>query len=537
MNSFDRRDAIAACTRALAESPAVDIPSASDESTLVALRAAGDRAAVRTRFHDSVCHAEHRPRNPIAGGVFDALEHARLEAIGVDWLPGVAQNLLAHPGAPRSTMQWLAQEALIGRHGPANVARDVERAREEMRPDLWSGLVALRASIHSQRDYAGAAAAWAELASRYAWCAALSARGSEPSTSRVRGADQAAGVDPESAKPSPSASIRARPGRSANDARAVDGTRYVAYTTQHDRVIDASALAEPAELAALRARLSAEFGETRRAITRLANRLRRILISRQTRHWRFDLDEGLIDAARLASVVAAPSEARPFKAESDSPFPSTAVTLLIDCSGSMRGRPMLVAALTVELLVGALERCGITSEVLGFTTRDWSGGRPHDAWVSAGEFPNPGRLNALEHIVFKPADVPWLRARRGLGVLVRTDLLKENIDGEAVQWAHDRLLCRPERRKLMLVVSDGEPHDEATERANGAAYLIRHLRAVVQEIEDHSPVELAAVGVGHDVLRFYSRAVVIASADELGEALVGFLETFFAGSSVAPAIR
>jgi len=258
---------------------------------------------------------------------------------------------------------------------------------------------------------------------------------------------------------------------------------------------------------------------TRAVIARLAKRLMRVLMARQMREWRFDLDEGLLDASRLAPFVASRGAARPYKQELDSPFPSTAVTLLIDHSGSMRGRPMQIAAMTVEIFARVLERCGVCCEVLGFTTRDWDGGEPARKWASAGYPENPGRLNALEHIVIKAADVPWRRARIGLGLFLHDEMLKENIDGEALAWAHGRLLARREQRRILVVVSDGTPMDEATFAANGYDYLDTHLLSVVAAIETRSPVRLAAIGIGHDVSRFYRNATRIARIDDLGPAL------------------
>ena len=296
-------------------------------------------------------------------------------------------------------------------------------------------------------------------------------------------------------------------------------TGYRVYSTAHDRVVNAAALASRSELEQLRLTLDAELGAVRSVVARLAKRLMRVLMARQTREWQFDLDEGVIDGSRLAALIASGGAARPFKDERESRFPSTVVTLLIDHSGSMRGRPMRIAALTVEIFARVLERCGVTCEVLGFTTREWDGGEPARAWASAGYPENPGRLNALEHIIVKGADVPWRRARAGLGLFVRDEMLKENIDGEALAWAHARLLTRPEARRILVVVSDGTPMDEATMAANGHEYLEQHLQRVIEDIEARSPVTLAAIGIGHDVSAFYRNATKIARIDDLGPAL------------------
>jgi cobaltochelatase CobT len=270
-------------------------------------------------------------------------------------------------------------------------------------------------------------------------------------------------------------------------------------------------------------KLDADFGPLRSTVARLAKRLMRVLMARQAREWRFDLDDGLLDPSRLSVFVASDGAAKPFKQEFESPFPGTVVSLLIDHSGSMRGRPMQIAALTVEIFARVLERCGVRCEVLGFTTAEWDGGEPGRQWAASGYPPDPGRLNALEHIVIKGADVPWRRARVGLGLFLHDELLKENIDGEALAWAHARLLSRPERRRILVVVSDGEPMDEATCAANGFDYLDGHLAAVVEDIERRSPVQLAAIGIGHDVSRFYRNATRISRIDDLGPALTNKL--------------
>ena len=284
-------------------------------------------------------------------------------------------------------------------------------------------------------------------------------------------------------------------------------------------MVQASALASREELERLRLELNADFSQVRSLVARLAKQLMRVLMAKQTREWRFDLEDGWIDPGRLSAFIASRGAARPFKQEFDSPFPSTVVTLLIDHSGSMAGRPMRIAALTVEIFARVLERCGVKCEVLGFTTSDWDGGEPARRWAEDGYPPQPGRLNALEHIVIKSADVPWRRARPALGLFLREEMLKENIDGEALAWAHRRLLARPESRRILIVVSDGTPMDEATFAANGFDYLDGHLAAVVEYIERRSPVKLAAIGIGHDVSRFYRNATRISKIDDLGPAL------------------
>ena len=262
-------------------------------------------------------------------------------------------------------------------------------------------------------------------------------------------------------------------------------------------------------------------------VARLANRLQRRLMAKQNRSWEFDLEEGQLDPARLSRIVVDPLHPLSFKGEKDMQFRDTVVTLLIDNSGSMRGRPIMVAAICADILARTLERCGVKVEILGFTTRAWKGGQSREQWLAAGKPANPGRLNDLRHIVYKSADVPWRRARKNLGLMMREGLLKENIDGEALDWAHNRLMARPEQRKILMVISDGAPVDDSTLSVNPGNYLERHLRRVIEEIENRSPVELIAIGIGHDVTRYYRRAVTIVDAEELGGAMTDKLAELF----------
>ncbi len=262
-------------------------------------------------------------------------------------------------------------------------------------------------------------------------------------------------------------------------------------------------------------------------IGRLANRLQRRLLAHQTRAWEFDLEEGLLDSARLARVVTNPYQSLSFKREKQTNFKDTVVSLLIDNSGSMRGRPIVVAAMSADILARTLERCGVKVEILGFTTRAWKGGQSREHWLSEGKRPNAGRLNDLRHIVYKSANVPWRRARRNLGIMLREGLLKENIDGEALLWAHQRLIARPEQRRILMVISDGAPVDDSTLSVNPSNYLERHLRQVIDSIENQSPVELLAIGIGHDVTRYYRRAVTLVDAEQLGGAVIEKLAELF----------
>jgi cobaltochelatase CobT len=476
-------------------------------------------------------HHRYRPDETEAADLFDAVEQARLDALGAQWLPGIARNLVAHPGADDNGVRWLAFEVLSGQMAPKEKSALTARVRTTLPQELLDDLDGLRDRARDQSRFAEAAAAWVRAArshiqreaSKTAMDPALTLPLRYIDKYRRRGRyESPAGATGRSEQKERAVQIGSDDGASPAGA-VVEPTGqevgYRVFTTAHDRVVNAATLASRDELEQLRRRLDAELSATRMTVARLAKKLLRVLMARQVREWRFDRDEGLLDASRLAPMIASRGVIRPFKEETESPFPSTVVTLLIDHSGSMRSRPMQIAALTVEIFVRVLERCNVKCEVLGFTTREWDGGEPGREWAAAGYPENPGRLNALEHIIIKGADVPWRRARVGLGLFMRDEELKENIDGEALAWAHRRLLARGEKRRILVVVSDGMPTDEATLAANGYDYLDAHLRQVIDGIEARSPVQLAAIGIGHDVSRFYRNATRIARIDDLGPAL------------------
>jgi cobaltochelatase CobT len=521
--------AVSACTRALAGSDAVrSAVERASAPTLSGLRAIGDRLALRTRYHNPRIHHTHRPAERPASDIFDQLELGRLDAIGVQWLAGVAKNIMAHPGADNDGVRWLAFEALSGRSAPSEKTRLAHAVRSALPAQLIDEIVALGASITNQDQIAAAVANWSRAAAAVLPPTLLAAieKGQLPIPTRdvlrqlPRRGDPGATSAPlrdERRQPGENGE-GSTPGNAATTGRGASDD-YRPFTTAYDRVVNAASLASRDELLTLRSRLEAEFGSIRSIVARLAKRLLRLLMARQVREWRFDLEEGVLDGSRLAALVASGGRAHLFKEESESPFPGTVVTLLIDHSGSMRGRPMLIAALTVEVFAQVLERCGVKCEVLGFTTRDWNGGEPAREWAAGGYPEHPGRLNALEHIVVKGADVPWRRARVGLGLFLHNEMLKENIDGEALVWAHGRLLARGEPRRILVVISDGTPMDEATLAANGHEYLESHLQVVVEDIERRARVQLAAIGIGHDVSLIYRNATTIASIEQLGPAL------------------
>ncbi|RWE14778.1 MAG: cobaltochelatase subunit CobT, partial [Mesorhizobium sp.] len=306
---------------------------------------------------------------------------------------------------------------------------------------------------------------------------------------------------------------------------------YKVFTTAFDETVGAEDLCEEEELDRLRAFLDKQLANLSGVVGRLANRLQRRLMAQQNRSWDFDLEEGYLDPARLVRVVIDPMQPLSFKQERDTKFRDTVVSLVLDNSGSMRGRPITVAATCADILARTLERCGVSVEILGFTTRAWKGGQAREKWLKDGKPPNPGRLNDLRHIIYKSADHPWRRARRNLGLMMREGLLKENIDGEALLWAHNRLIGRPEQRKILMMISDGAPVDDSTLSVNPGNYLERHLRAVIELIETRSPVELLAIGIGHDVTRYYRRAVTIVDAEELAGAMTEQLASLFGEES------
>jgi cobaltochelatase CobT len=302
---------------------------------------------------------------------------------------------------------------------------------------------------------------------------------------------------------------------------------YKAFTTLFDEIVTAEDLCEKEELDRLRAQLDRQLEPLHAVVSRLANRLQRKLLAQQLRSWDFDLEEGVLDAARLTRVITDPMQPLAFKQEQETHFRDTVVTLLIDNSGSMRGRPITIAAICADILARTLERCGVKVEVLGFTTRAWKGGKSRETWLHKGKISEPGRLNDLRHIIYKSADIPWRRAKRNLGLMMREGLLKENIDGEALLWAYERLLARPEQRRILMMISDGAPVDDSTLSTNSALYLEHHLRDMIETIENRSPVELLAIGIGHDVTRYYRRAVTLRDADELAGAMMAQLADLF----------
>ncbi|CAN7157930.1 cobaltochelatase subunit CobT [Bosea sp. LjRoot237] len=555
------------------------------------LRGHADSMALRLACHDSAIHRRAAPEGDAARAVFDAVEQARVESVGSRRMSGVSSNISAmledryHRGgryeeitdradAPlEDALALMVRERLTGLKPPKAAEKLVELWREQIEAKAGGDLDRLSKSIEDQRGFARtvrdmlASLDMAEQSSQGDESdedednqdesseeqqqeegeAEQQSQGerSETETSEdaaeelQEGASEAADApagdwdeeDENSEAEEAGEAPRPRDSR-ANDRPQTD---YKAYTQKFDEIVTAEELCDAEELTRLRAYLDKQLAHLQGVVARLANRLQRRLMAQQNRSWQFDLEEGALDPSRLPRIIIDPFQPLSFRQESDTNFRDTVVTLLIDNSGSMRGRPITVAATCADILARTLERCGVKVELLGFTTRAWKGGLSRESWLQSGKPANPGRLNDLRHIIYKAADAPWRRARKNLGLMMREGLLKENIDGEALDWAHKRLLGRPEQRKILMVISDGAPVDDSTLSVNAGSYLERHLRHIIAEIETRSPVELIAIGIGHDVTRYYRRAVTIVDAEELGgvmtEKLAELFEEDAAGTS------
>jgi cobaltochelatase CobT len=550
--------------------------------TAARARGQADALALRLAHHNPTRHSRLLPRSEEARRLFESAERARVESIGAAAMDGVAENLdaaltqrceragysktMERARAPQEdALEFLLRERLTGRplppaaQGVANVWRE-EFAKAE------ASLARAAGAMHSQSKFAEVMHALLrelgmgdqpvnsesesdetgeEDESNAKSNAPDDSEGEGEGESEASDEDQGeAGEGEESEDQDANATLDsdsdmeadeledsdepsapARPNWRAGD----DGPRfdYKIFTTKFDEVANAETLCDPEELSRLRAYLDTQLQGLQGAVSRLANRLQRRLMAQQNRSWMFDLEEGVLDTSRLTRVVVDPTAPLSFKMEDESKFRDTVVTLLLDNSGSMRGRPIMVAALCADILARTLERCGVKVEILGFTTQAWKGGQSRDEWVKQGKPASPGRLNDLRHIIYKSADAPWRRVRRNLGLMMREGLLKENIDGEALLWAHDRLMARAEQRKILMVISDGAPVDDSTLSVNVGNPLEKHLREVIAHIEGVSPVELIAIGIGHDVTRWYRRAVTIVDAEQLGGAMTDKLAELF----------
>jgi len=594
--------AVTGCLRAIARHPELEVSFAAERPGVVGgkarlpepprkmtradaaiVRGHADAIALRMACHDPSVHRRMIPGGQQARAVFEAVEQARVEAIGARRMQGVAANLSAmlddkfHRGkfdeitdradAPiEEAVAMMVRERLTGLAPPPAARRLVDLWRPWIEGRAGRDLDKLEKLVDNQRSFGDAVHDLLDSldmgdersrdddeedseesqndegrkdeegqdgeASDSEDLQRMSLEEAEASTDELP-EDASEAMDAPSAEmPDDSemgdADNAAEPWRPRNRGKNEPrGPDYRPFSAKFDETVGAEELCEPEELDRLRSYLDKQLAHLQGVVARLANRLQRRLMAQQNRSWEFDLEEGLLDPARLSRVVIDPLHPLSFKREKDTNFRDTVVTLLLDNSGSMRGRPITVAATCADILARTLERCGVKVEILGFTTRAWKGGQSREAWLAAGKPLNPGRLNDLRHIIYKSADAPWRRARKNLGLMMREGLLKENIDGEALDWAHRRLLARTEQRKILMMISDGAPVDDSTLSVNAGNYLERHLRWVIEEIETRSPVELIAIGIGHDVTRYYRRAVTIVDAEELGGAMTEKLAELF----------
>ncbi|WP_339638190.1 cobaltochelatase subunit CobT [uncultured Sulfitobacter sp.] len=546
-------------------------------------RGTADALALNRRYHDAATHARYAPQGDMARELYEAMETARCEAMGARDMPGTAGNIdvkIKHDALRKGYDQakqasdvplsvaagYMVRHLATGRPLPAGAENAMELWRGFIEDQAGGTLEGLDGSLADQADFARLAR---KMISDLGYGDQL---GDDPDQQDEDQEDQAEegseeeqdpdstgqdDQDEEEAEGTPENSQEQQQDESqaqvsmddeadqelGDEADMPEGDapmdppppppvsdadpEYRVYLGEHDEVIGAEELAEPIELERLRAYLDQQLEPLKGAVGRLANKLQRRLQAQQNRSWEFDLEEGTLDAGRLARVVANPTTPLSFKVEKDTEFRDTVVTLLLDNSGSMRGRPISIAAICADVLARTLERCNVKVEILGFTTRAWKGGQAREAWLNDGRPAQPGRLNDLRHIIYKSADAPWRRTRDHLGLMMKEGLLKENIDGEALEWAHRRMLARHEARKILMVISDGAPVDDSTLSVNPANYLEKHLRDVIAMVEKRRAVELLAIGIGHDVTRYYDRAVTITDVDQLAGAMTEQLAALF----------
>lgn len=541
-------------------------------------RGHADSMALRLRHHNAALHGRHAPTEALARACYDAVEQVRYESLGANAYTGMRGNLgaalamrmasdpISRAARPEdvplpTALALLLREKLTGQESPASTDTGMAMVRSWIESKVGEDIEGLALSLDNQRAFQQLALDMLqhldltqsaseqdddtqedegeeqeddgeeepsnsdEQEQQPSEVAGDTSEGDEDSDSEQEIEQDDDAADSDMADEGEEGMLPTRPNRPWTDLP--ENFDYKSYTTQFDEVVSATDLCDEEELTRLRAYLDTQLKGLQGVVTRLANRLQRRLMAQQNRSWDFDQEEGLLDAARLARVVISPGHSLSYKIERDVEFKDTIVTLLIDNSGSMRGRPISIAAISADILARTLERCGVKTEVLGFTTRAWKGGQSREAWLAGGKPSQPGRLNDLRHIVYKKADEPWRRARKNLGLMMREGLLKENIDGEALLWAHTRLLARPEDRRILMVISDGAPVDDSTLSVNNAGYLEQHLRKVIDWIEKQSPVQLVAIGIGHDVTRYYRRAVTIMDAEQLGGTIIEQLADLF----------
>ena len=545
-------------------------------------RGTADAFALRTRFHNNSTHARYAPQGPMARELYEAMETARCEALGARVMPGTASNIDAKlqaealklgydqitdaKQAPMATAAgYILRQMVTGRDMPPAVQNIVDLWKDHFNDAAGETLRQFSENLDDQQSFSKLCR---QMIEDLGYGDELGSDPDAPDDEDMDQAEQdieeddnpdtdtgdtqdssedetAETDDAERAQDMQQAQTSVEDSEEMSDMEELDAPEgeapteytpppisdadpnYNVYSTAFDEVIGAEDLAEPAELERLRAYLDQQLEPLKGAVSRLANKLQRRLQAQQNRSWLFDMEEGILDAGRLARVVANPTTPLSFKVEKDTEFRDTVVTILLDNSGSMRGRPISIAAICADVLARTLERCQVKCEILGFTTRAWKGGQSREEWLAKGRPETPGRLNDLRHIIYKAADAPWRRARPNLGLMMKEGLLKENIDGEALEWAHKRMIARPEARRILMVISDGAPVDDSTLSVNAANYLEKHLRDVIAMIEKRRAVELTAIGIGHDVTRYYDRAVTITDAEQLAGAITEQLASLF----------
>ncbi len=595
------KKALAEATKVMADDPelsvsfTVDPPGATQDTVrlpqvsrrmtrdeVMLARGTADALALRHKHHDLATHARYAPQGELARGIYEAMEHARCEAVGARDMPGTLGNIdakIAAEADKRGYVQiteqseapmaaaagYLVRHLATGRDLPAGAQNVMALWQDFMTEKAGGTLDGLQDTLADQKQFAKFAR---QVIADLGYGDQL---GDDPDMEDDQSDDQAEESDEEEENPDSQGSEDEQEDADASPERSQDEQQdqsqaqvsmddmadmeqgdeaelpegdapmeppppapvseadpnYEVYCTDFDEEIRAEDLAEPAELERLRAYLDQQLEPLKGAVSRLANKLQRRLQAQQNRSWEFDLEEGTLDAGRLARVIANPTTPLSFKQEKDTEFRDTCVTLLIDNSGSMRGRPISIAAICADVLARTLERCQVKVEILGFTTRAWKGGQCREKWLGSGRDQTPGRLNDLRHIIYKSADAPWRRVRPNLGLMMKEGLLKENIDGEALEWAHRRMVGRPESRKILMVISDGAPVDDSTLSVNPANYLEKHLRDVIGMVEKRKLVELLAIGIGHDVTRYYERAVTITDVEQLAGAMTEQLASLF----------
>lgn len=552
----------------------VPLPEAGvDEAGLASLRGTTDQFALSVRYHDETFHRRHRPRSGIAQDVFDRVEEARLACIGSYLMKGVGDNLnaaleehcqnhryqdLTDPSqAPLGeAVGFMVREKVTGEPVPESARVVLDLWRDYIEERVGNTLDGLENLMYDQEQFSGAIHDMiSSLGLSDEWGQETDDGENEefdddeedfdseageqgPDDDMAGEADLTDAIEGEVPVDMDSMELTEAEGEedeagSPPDAfgdKSWDRPResdYQAFTTQFDEIVPAHELCDPPELERLRGVLDKHLQNSQIVISKLANRLQRKLMAQQNRTWEFDLEEGMLDTSRLPNIIIDPFHALAFKQEQDMKFRDTVVSLLIDSSGSMRGRSITIAAMCADILGRTLERCAVKVEILGFTTRAWRGGESREMWLQQAKPAQPGRLNDLRHIIYKAADEPWRRARRNLGLMMREELLKENIDGEALLWAHNRIATRPEDRRVLMVISDGLPVDNSTLLVNPSNYLEQHLKYAIDQIENRSDVELVAIGIGHDVTHHYRRAVTITDAEQLGDAMTEQLVDLF----------